>query len=428
MTSGEPPRSLPRIHRLFPGVFYGWVIVFGSALLAFVAVGIGFYGQPVLLNGLIAERGWSLTQVSAASTLFFVVAGVIGPGVGLLVDRFSARLAILLGLGLMAVALVAAGHAGSPRELMPIYALLALGFSLAGAIPSSAIITRWFVAHRSRAMAISQTGVSLGGVVVVPVAALLMQREGVERATGWLALAVVALGVPVTLWVLRSAPEPHGLETDGDAKAAHGNLLLDPARQYRTWRAAEAVRTRAFLWLAVAFSCVLLGQVGLLIHALAFFNEGLDARQAAFAFSVLPGASVVGRLVVGGLFADRMDKRRLCIGLFCVQAVGLLAFGTLRGPAGLVGASLLFGLTIGNIFMMQSLLTSELFGIPSFGTVFGLLQLVTQVAAGLGPLVVGLLHGALGGYAPTWLLLSGLSGFAVIALTRLRAPDPPARA
>ncbi|MBW2281286.1 MAG: MFS transporter [Deltaproteobacteria bacterium] len=423
MTAGGPPRPLPRIHRLFPGVFYGWFIVFGSALLAFVAVGIGFYGQPVLLNGLVSERGWSLAQVSAASTLFFVVAGVVGPGVGMLIDRFGARVAILLGLGLMAVALVAVGHAGSPGELMPIYALLALGFALAGAIPSSALVTRWFVAHRSRAMAVSQTGVSLGGVLIVPLAALLMEREGIERATGWLALAVVALGVPVTLWVLRSDPEVYGLETDGDATAAQGNALLDPARQYRIWRAGEAVRTGAFLWLAVAFGCVLLGQVGLLIHALSFFNEELDSRQAAFAFSLMPGASVVGRLVVGGLFADRVDKRRLCIALFCVQALGLLAFGLLRGPAGLVAASLLFGLTIGNIFMMQSLLTGEIFGIPSFGTVFGLLQLVTQMAAGLGPLVVGLLHSALGGYAPTWLLLSGLSGFAIFALTRLRVPD-----
>ncbi len=177
-------------------------------------------------------------------------------------------------------------------------------------------------------------------------------------------------------------------------------------------------------WLALAFSCVLLGQIGLLIHALAFLREHLDARTAALGFSLLPAASVVGRLVVGGLLVDRLDKRRVTMVLFCVQATGLATFGLASDPAWLVVASLVFGVTIGNIFMLQSLLTSELFGIPSFGTVYGLLQLVTQIAAGLGPLVVGLLYDALGGYAPTWLLLSGFSVFAALVLTRLRPPEP----
>ncbi len=418
------PRALPRIHRWFPGVFYGWLVAFGSSVLAFAAVGIGFYGQTVLLDGLVAERGWALAQVAGASTLFFVAAGLAGPVVGSVVDRSDPRIVILLGLLVMAVALVAVGNAQSPGALLPAYLLLAVGFSMAGAIPVSALVTRWFVARRARAMTISQTGVSVGGVVLVPLAALVIEREGVQAATLFLAVLLLVLGVPVTLWVLRSGPAEYGLETDGDARAAEGSELLDPSRQYRAWRAAEAVRTPAFCWLALAFSCVLLGQIGLLIHALAFLREHLDARTAAFGFSLLPAASVVGRLVVGGLLVDRLDKRRVTMVLFCVQATGLATFGLASDPAWLIVASLVFGVTIGSIFMMQSLLTSELFGIPSFGTVYGLLQLVTQIAAGLGPLVVGLLYDTLGGYAPTWLLLSGLSAVAALALTRLRVPEP----
>lgn len=415
-------RALPRVQRLFPGIFYGWVVAFGSAVLAFAAVGIGFYGQTVLLDGLVAERGWALASVSGASTLFFIAAGLVGPLVGALIDRAATRPVILVGLLVMAAALVAIGHAQQPAELLPAYLLLALGFSMAGAIPTSAIVTRWFVARRALAMTISQTGVSVGGVVLVPFAAWLIAQRGVEGATGVLAALLLGLGVPVTLWVLRSGPEAHGLETDGDANAATGNPLLDPSRQYRRWGAAEAVRTPAFAWLALAFGCVLLGQVGLLIHALAFLRERFDAQSAAFAFAVLPAASVVGRLVVGGLLIDRLDKRRVTIALFCVQSVGLAMLSAAHHPLWLGVALLLFGLTIGNIFMLQALLTSELFGIASFGTVYGLLQLVTQIAGGLGPLAVGLLHAALGGYAPTWLLLSGLSAFAALALVRLRPP------
>ena len=113
-----PPRALPRIHRLFPGVFYGWLVAFGSGVLAFAAVGIGFYGQTVLLEGLVSQRGWPLARVAGASTLFFVIAGAVGPAIGVGVDRFGARGAILLGLATMGLALVAAGRADAPGELV----------------------------------------------------------------------------------------------------------------------------------------------------------------------------------------------------------------------------------------------------------------------------------------------------------------------
>ena len=61
-------------------------------------------------------------------------------------------------------------------------------------------------------------------------------------------------------------------------------------------------------------------------------------------------------------------------------------------------------------------------GSNSHGTIAAVIAMLLIPA-----LVVGWLHGSLGGYAPTWLLLSGLSAFAVFALTRLRVPGlPPA--
>ena len=52
-------------------------------------------------DGLVTERGWPLARVALASTLFFVIAGVVGPPIGMLVDRFGSRVSILLGLALL---------------------------------------------------------------------------------------------------------------------------------------------------------------------------------------------------------------------------------------------------------------------------------------------------------------------------------------
>jgi hypothetical protein len=89
----------------------------------------------------------------------------------------------------------------------------------------------------------------------------------------------------------------------------------------------------------------------------------------------------------------------------------------------LFAASLAFGCTIGNLFMLQTLIVGELFGAASLGTVLGMLQLLTQTASGMGPWVLGLLFASFGGYAPGLALLAGLAVCAAATLLRVRHPD-----
>ena len=55
------------------------------------------------------------------------------------------------------------------------------------------------------------------------------------------------------------------------------------------------------------------------------------------------------------------------------------------------GLVLVSGCTIGNIYMMQTLLTSEIYGVVSVGAILGLLLLTSQLGSGIGPALVGLL-------------------------------------
>jgi Na+(H+)/acetate symporter ActP len=87
-------------------------------------------------------------------------------------------------------------------------------------------------------------------------------------------------------------------------------------------------------------------------------------------------------------------------------------------------ASLVFGFTIGNLFMLQALLVGDLFGMRSFGKVMGLLQLLTQTVSGLGPWALGLLYAGFGGYAPGLAVLAGVALVAAGVLSRVRPPTP----
>ena len=412
-------------------MYYGWIVAFGCGALSFATVGIGFYGMAVFLDGLTGTAGFSKTEVAGPTSLYFMTSGLAGIFVGRFVDRYGARGSIVAGALVMAACLVAIGRVTEARSLWVLYPIMALGFAASTSIPANAIVTRWFVGLRARAMSISHSGVSLGGIVLVPWATSLIASEGLE-ATG-LALAGVLLliALPVTLFVLRFDPADHGLEPDGPAGAARvrANPLLDPAVQGRLWTNREALATRSFWLLALSFGLILFCQQGTLVHEIALLRERTgDARAGAYAVSVTAAASVTARLIVGA-FADRIPKRELTALLMGVQGVALLGFAWAPGLPALYGSAVVFGFTIGNVYMLQSLLVGELYGFASFGSVLGLLNLITQVMGGLGPVTLGVLHAELGGYDAALRLLAGLAFAASVVVWQVRPPPgvAPAR-
>jgi MFS family permease len=405
----DPARPLPLLGRLLPGVFYGWVVALGSALVAFVCVGIGFYSIAVFLDALVEAHGWSKASVSGASTLYFVVTGVTGTLVGRAIDRYGGRAWIAGGACLLGTGLILVGRVTAPWQLYGVYALMAVGFSMSSNVPTTALITRWFIQLRVRAMSVSQTGVSLGGMVIVPLATGLIQTEGLGFATRVLAGLVVGISLPVTLLVLRWDPGDYGLEPDGSRASRVDNPLLEDSVQRRV------------------FAAILFSQVGMLVHELAFLRQHLSPAAAALGVSTTAAGSMLGRLAVGA-FADRVDKRRLCMALFGVQACALIGFTLASGSVALYLAAFCFGSTIGNIFMMQGLLVGEMFGIPSYGRVFGMLQLVTQIAGGLGPVGVGLAFEWSGGYTVSTRLLAASCAVALLLVSRVRPARAPSGA
>ncbi|MYJ57745.1 MAG: MFS transporter, partial [Chloroflexi bacterium] len=86
------PPHRPLASRFLPrNVYYGWAIVFACAALLFVSVGVGYYGIAVYLGPLRELHGWSNSDVSLATGMYFVFSGVTSALVGPLIDRHGAR-------------------------------------------------------------------------------------------------------------------------------------------------------------------------------------------------------------------------------------------------------------------------------------------------------------------------------------------------
>lgn len=407
---------------------YGWWIVLGSALLMFVTIGVGYYGLAVFLRPLQEENDWSNAIVSGATGLFFVLGGVTGFVIGPGVDRNGPVRYVRVGVILMAISVASLSLVTEPWHLYLAYSGQAVAFGLAGAVAVNALMSRWFVTRRAYAMSLTFTGISLGGMILAPVGTWLVERGGIDLAAPILAVIVLIGALPVAFLVLVGDPQTLGLDVDAGAPdASVQNAALGDDVQLRPWTRAEAMRTTSFWAITIAFVFVLLAQTGFLLHQIAFLEDRLGSRNAAaLALSTTAFGSIVARLIVGR-FADGMDKRWLTVVIIATQGFAVIGATLIDNRIATYALVLIVGFTIGNVYMMQTLLTAEIFGLVSLGSVLGFMTLMSQIGSGIGPFAVGWAEDVTGSYQTPFLIL-GVITIAAALLILLAKPVPPLRA
>ena len=239
------------------GRFPGWSVVAAAFVVLMVSAGLGFYGLAVYLNAFSRERGWNVAYVSLATTVFFLVGGVMGLGIARVMMRRDARQVVVFGGVAGALALAALGQAREPWHLYVLYGLFAVGWSCAGLVPATTVVTRWFHAKRSVALSVASTGLSVGGIVITPFAKWLLDSRGVAAGTPWLGVVWFVGIVPITLLLLQSDPAAKGWLPDGERAAADAPPPVLTGVPY-----AEAVRSRLFRAITFGYVLILGSQVG----------------------------------------------------------------------------------------------------------------------------------------------------------------------
>jgi len=142
----------------------------GVAFLCYlVDTGIVFYSFGTILATIVAAEGWSRAGLGVAYSVAQVMSAVYAPWVGRLVERRGPRFVQLLGTVVLAGGLALLGTARGVLHFDLVMGLLvALGATCLGGITSNTAIASWFSTGRGRALGIATAGISMGGVVFVP--------------------------------------------------------------------------------------------------------------------------------------------------------------------------------------------------------------------------------------------------------------------
>jgi len=376
----------------------GWSVVAAAFVILMVSAGLGFYGLAVYLNAFSRERGWEVASVSLATTLFFLVGGVVGLGIARVLARRDARQVVVFGGVVGGGALAVLGQARQPWHLFVLYGLFAVGWACAGLVPATTVVTRWFHVKRSVALSVASTGLSVGGIVITPFAKWLLDTYGLEAGTPWLGLIWFVGIVPVTLALLHSDPAAKGWLPDGERARRDAPPPVFSGTPYE-----QAVRTRLYWAITLAYALVQGSQVGAIQQLVRLMEERTDRATATLATTTLAATSVVARLA-GGRLAPRVDMMRLTVGLAVAQGAALALLGAMEVRWGLFATIVVFGATVGNLLMLHPLLIAEHFGVGDYPRIFGRSQFVVVFGTAAGPLLLGWLRDHAGGYRTSYLV------------------------
>jgi predicted MFS family arabinose efflux permease len=252
-------------------------------------------------------------------------------------------------------------------------------------------------------------------MVFVPGLVAIGQARGFAASAAAGAAALFLVALPLAAFVVRRPGPPAGTSSRSASRGSDAGG--------RTWSRREGLRARPFWTLTLPFGLALIAQVGFIVHQLAFLEPALGHLQAALAVSATTVSALLGRVAAGAL-ADRADRRGLSAVIFAVQAAALAVMAVSTSAAALFGASVAFGLGIGNVITLPPLIVHAEFGPRSFATIFGMASAAIQIGVAAGPGLVGVLRDATGGYAVAIGALAGLDALAVVGVLWGRRAGP----
>ncbi len=387
------------------GVSLGMAVSFSPAMLSV----FGLYLKPM-----IHDLGWSRSQVSLGVSLISVVAVVVTPLAGILIDRYGSKPVILGGCVLLPLSMV--GFSVMP----PLYGAFLACAALAGVAASvsapSTFLTvppQWFDGNLGRALALSIAGGSVGQFISPLVTQAVIQRGGWRGAWMTMAVIVAVVGIPNCLAMIR----------DNDLyRRARRTLEASPLMIGHDFK--SAIQTVNFWLLSVCFALGVTVGVGFAFHAPALLTDrGYTPAQSAYIPAILGGCSIIGRLVTGTLL-DFTPFGRIAALCFLGQGAGCVLIWTgWGGPTPFLAAALI-GFALGGEGDVLPYTLRRLFGMRAFGKLYGLSFGLYQVGAIAGPSIMGIGFDYFHSYSPMLLVLASIAVTAAIlvGIAALRAP------
>lgn len=402
------------------GIFYGWWIIAACFVMSLYTSGVLAYGFTAVVNPIIKEFGWSSAQVSIASSMRGVEAGLFAPFIGILIDHYGTKWILLIGGVITGVGMILLSRVDSLLTFYLAFGLIAVGTSAVGVTTFIAAVATWFHRRLGLAMGIMVSGFGMSGLVVVP-ATMIIDAYGWRSGMFYFAIGTFIVCIPLSL-AIRNRPEDYGLLPDGDTVVTE-TTASKPAVHGKggdkSISVMQALRSRIFWLIALALAAQHMVSGGVITHVMPYLSSiGYSREFGSYIAAGIPLTSVLGRFGFGWL-SDRIKNRLLTMIGFALMTVGLGCFAFAAGGLGVLILFLLFfTIGFGGTNTMRAILPRTYFGFKGYGTYVGLVTGVGTVGSMIGAPLAGYTFDVWGTYQPIWLVYAGIAivSFIIVSL------------
>ena len=394
-------------------LFHGWWQVAVALLLNAASSTSVFTAYSIVAVPIQQAFEPSRTMLMMGVTVAVLAAGLLGPLLGSMIDRFSVKLMMASGTLLLGGGFVLLSFTTSMNQVLLVYFLvLSVGSVLTGPVASSALLARWFTRRRGIAISIAAAGAAVGGLFIPPVMQWLIEAFQWRAAMQIYGITLFVITAPIVLALVTNRPGDRGLYPDGDSEpppqAAHGG-----GAGVATMK--DIVCNRNFWLIALCLGMLLAGPMALVSNMLPFaLEKGIDAAHGAVILSVFSAANFVGKLASGAI-ADRVNHRIMLAALLVISCLGSFGYIQAMSFATLAAVSAFVGAAQGAIVPLWSIMLAKIYGPASMGRSMGLMGLVIMPFTLVAAPLFGRIYDIAGSYNPA------LVGYMVLLLATLAA-------
>ena len=414
-------------------IYYGWIIVGVCFMCWIIADVFGFYTFGMYIEPIGNELGWTTLMITYALTIKQITAAFIGPVSGYLADKkHGPRFVMPVGVLGAASSLFLVSRAQTIWQFYFAYGIVgALGSIGFGGVVTHTLIAKWFIRMRGRAMSIASMGVSVSGLIFIPLNQYLISNYGWRYALLTGSLIVMCVAFLPTVFFIRRRPEDIGMKPDGDhLRSAHTNDNTNPGSnkfgvlEY-SWTLRQALRTRSLWLLLVAFNVTGVAFSGAMIHSFPFIETmGITRTTAASAMTLYALVCATVKFP-WGLLAEKFPVRNCIIASYAGCALGLAILILFQNKASIFAYAIIYGAGIGGMVVVREILFADYFGRTFLGTIRGVVMPANLISMAGGPVFAAKLYDMTGSYqlAYTVFLFAFIIGIIVMFLAKKPAPS-----
>jgi MFS family permease len=358
------------------------VVITALGIAQILAWGTSFYFPAVFAGPIVADTGWSLGYVVGGTSVGLLVAGLISPQVGRIVDVHGGRPVLLASSLLYAAGLAGIGLAPALPVYLAAWVVLGLGMGTGLYDAVFAALGRMYGAEARQPITNLTLFGGFSSTICWPLSAFMIEHVGWREACFVYAALHLIVALPLQMAVVARAPQPVAT-ADKPAAAAQEPELTRIANETLIFALVASV-----LSISAAIGAVVV------VHLLIFLQaRGVD-YAVAVGLGTLFGPAQVSARVVERLFGGRYHPIWTMIGSCTAMAVGLLL---LLGRFPLLPlVILIYGGGYGVSWIGRGTLPLALFGPVRFPRLMGKLAFPSLIVQALAPSAGALLIEASG--------------------------------